>query len=96
LAEPNRADATSFVVGLVSSMTTVKILETSSGQTVPLPEQFRFNTTVVSLRREGDAVILEPVKPSDWPPHFFEDIQIEDPAFARPAQGPLPPAPALD
>lgn len=77
-------------------MTTVQIVETSQGQAIPLPEEFRFTTPTVSIRREGDAVILEPVKPAQWPEHFFEDIHIDDAAFARPAQGPTPPAPPLD
>ncbi len=77
-------------------MQTVEILETSSGQAVPLPEGFRFETRMVSIRREGAAVIVEPVKPSHWPEHFFEDIRIDDPAFVRPEQGSTPPAPSLD
>jgi virulence-associated protein VagC len=77
-------------------MTTVELVETSSGQAVPLPEEFRFETSTVSIRREGDAVILEPVKPALWPAHFFEDIRIDDPAFVRPHQGPTPPAPVFD
>jgi predicted DNA-binding antitoxin AbrB/MazE fold protein len=31
-----------------------------------------------------------------WPAGFFEAIRIEDPAFARPIQGPIPPAPLFD
>jgi virulence-associated protein VagC len=54
---------------------------------VPLPEEFRFETPTVSIRRQGDAVILEPVKPGQWPEHFFEALRIDDPAFERPDQG---------
>ena len=77
-------------------MQTVEIVETVHGQTVPLPEEFRFAATTVSIRREGDAVILEPIKPADWPEGFFDAIHIEDPAFARPDQGSIPPAPSFD
>jgi len=77
-------------------MKLVDVVETSNGQAVLLPEEFRFETTTVSIRREGDAVILEPVKPPHWPAHFFNDIRISDPAFARPDQGPTPSVPALD
>jgi virulence-associated protein VagC len=77
-------------------MTTVRIVETSQGQAVPLPEEFRFTTPTVSIRRDGDAVILEPVKPAHWPEHFFEDIHIDDAGFAGPPQGAVPPAPRLD
>jgi hypothetical protein len=40
--------------------------------------------------------LLEPIKSSQWPPGFFDRIRIDDPAFARLAQGELPPAPSLD
>lgn len=79
----------------VNFMKTVEIVKTSNGQAVPLPDEFRFETSLVSIRREGEAVILEPVKLAHWPERFFDDIQIDDPAFARPDQGSTPPAPAL-
>jgi antitoxin VapB len=77
-------------------MQTVEIVETSQGQQVRLPDEFRFASRTVSIRRQGEAVILEPVKSASWPEHFFENIRIDDPAFARPPQGPTPPAPRLD
>jgi virulence-associated protein VagC len=85
---------TSFV--MVNVMKTVEIVETSQGQAVQLPDEFRFETSTVSIRREGDAVILEPLKPASWPEHFFQDIHIDDPAFTRPHQGSMPLAPTLD
>jgi virulence-associated protein VagC len=77
-------------------MKIIELLETSQGQAVPLPEEFRFATPTVSVRREGDAVILEPLKPTHWPERFFERIRIDDPAFVRPEQGVAPPAPSFD
>jgi len=77
-------------------MKTVKILQTGNGQAVPLPEEFRFETPTVSIRRQGDAIILEPVKPGNWPENFFEAIRIDDPTFDRPDQGATPPLPSLD
>jgi len=77
-------------------MKTVKILQTGNGQAVPLPEEFRFATPTVSIRRQGDAIILEPVKPGNWPENFFEAIRIDDPTFDRPDQGATPPLPPLD
>jgi hypothetical protein len=76
-------------------MTTVKIVETTQGQSLTLPDEFRFATSTVSLRREGEAIILEPVKSGEWPPGFFEAIRIDDPAFVRPPQGTTPPAPVF-
>jgi hypothetical protein len=41
-------------------------------------------------------VILEPIKPRQWPERFFDAIRIDDAAFVRPDQGSTPPAPRLD
>lgn len=73
----------------------VEIVETDDGQTVRLPEEFRFYTPTVSIRKEGTAIILEPIKPTTWPEGFFEKIRIDDPTFVRPDQGEMPPAPVL-
>jgi virulence-associated protein VagC len=74
---------------------TAEILNTAAGQAVVLPEGFRFDTPLVAIRREGQAVILEPTKPSTWPAGFFESIRVDDPAFRRPEQGELPPVPSI-
>ncbi len=63
-----------------------EVVETNAGQAVQLPDEFRFTTETASIRRDGEAVILEPVKPSQWPPGFFDNIRIDDPAFRRPDQ----------
>ncbi len=39
-----------------------KLFQHGGSQAVRLPKAFRFEGTEVSVRREGDAVILEPVK----------------------------------
>ena len=77
-------------------MKTTEVISIDGRQAVSLPDEFRFTDATVSIRKEGEAVILEPVKPSTWPTRFFEDIRIDDPAFARPPQGETPPAPAID
>ena len=41
---------------------TAKLFTHGGSQAVRLPKAFRFEGTEVSVRREGDAVILEPVK----------------------------------
>jgi virulence-associated protein VagC len=74
---------------------TAEVLDTAKGQAVLLPAEFRFDTEWVAIRRDGDSVILEPLKPTRWPPGFFESIHIDDPAFVRPNQGELPPPPSL-
>lgn len=77
-------------------MQTTEIVLISGVQAVKLPEEFHFDSEKVSIRREGNAVILEPVPPTTWPENFFESIRIDDPAFTRPEQGQTPPIPSLD
>jgi virulence-associated protein VagC len=81
-------------------MQTAEVINLNGTQVVKIPEEFRFDSETVLIRREGKAVILEPVTSlvpsSTWPKDFFESIRIDDPAFARPDQGVTPPAPSLD
>lgn len=75
---------------------TAELLNTDQGQIVRLPDEFRLPGPRVSIRRDGNAVVLEPIKTSDWPPGFFEAIRINDPAFERPDQGELPPVAGIE
>jgi virulence-associated protein VagC len=68
-------------------MITAEIVRTDATQAVKLPDGFQFEENTASIRLEREAVILEPVKPATWPPGFFDRVQIDDPAFARPDQG---------
>jgi len=77
-------------------MPTAKLFTTGGSQAVRLPKAFRFEGDEVLIRREGHAVILEPVKRSKWPKGFFESIRITDPSFKRYPQGKMPPAPNFD
>ena len=77
-------------------MPTAKLFTTGGSQAVRLPKDFRFEGDEVTIRREGRAVILEPIKRTKWPRGFFESIRISDPAFQRPPQGKMPPAPKFD
>jgi virulence-associated protein VagC len=76
-------------------MTTAQIIELDGTQAVRLPEGFRFAIPTVSIRRGGDAVVLEPLKTTSWPEEFFQQIRITDPAFVRPSHGQIPPATTL-
>lgn len=76
-------------------MSTAEIVDIGGSQAVRLPEGFHFDTQNVSIRREGEAVILEPVKSLTWPEGFFEAIRIDDPNFVRTDQGRTPPVPPL-
>jgi virulence-associated protein VagC len=77
-------------------MKRAEIVRANGSQFVRLPEEYHFEGDTVLVRRQGAAVVLEPAKMESWPPGFFERIRIDDPAFARPDQGPVPPAPALE
>ena len=77
-------------------MKVAEILRTEGFQLVKLPEEFHLEGDHVIIRRQGEAIVLEPVKPASWPPGFFDQIYIDDPAFARPPQGQVPPVSTLD
>lgn len=46
-------------------METAKIFWSGRSQAVRLPKEFRFETDEVRIRRQGNAVILEPIA-QDW------------------------------
>lgn len=52
-------------------MATAKLFRNGRSQAVRLPREFRFEGTEVSVRREGDAVILEPMKRRAWPKGYW-------------------------
>jgi antitoxin VapB len=45
-------------------MQKAKVFWSGRSQAVRLPKEFRFDTKEVAIRREGDVVILEPLKSS--------------------------------
>ncbi len=71
-------------------MVTAKIFMNGRSQAVRLPKNFRFFGNMVSIHREGEAVILEPVKLKKWPKSFFQRIRIMDPEFKQPEKLSLP------
>lgn len=80
------------------SVTTTRVINSEGEQHVRVPDEFKLEVSEVTIRREGDALILEPVptKSESWPKDFFDSIRIDDPAFERPNQGIVPPAPRMD
>ncbi len=71
-------------------METATVIHEGECQTVRLPKGFHISTPTVGVRREGEAIVLEPMKPHTWSDGFFDSIHIADPAFSRPDQGQLP------
>jgi antitoxin VapB len=53
-------------------MDRAKIFWSGRSQAVRLPKSFRFNANEVTIRRQGDAVILEPIKQGEW--DWLQDI----------------------
>ena len=63
-----------------------KLFQTGGSQAVRLPKEFRFpdEATEVVVRREGKAVILEPI--DEWSPDFLAVLGSlkDEPPFERP------------
>ncbi len=69
-----------------------KLFWNGRSQAVRLPVQYRFEGTEVRIRREGEAVILEPVASRKWPPGYFERLRANAHRFADfETPEPLPP-----
>jgi virulence-associated protein VagC len=60
-------------------------------QLVRLPKEIHIDAKAVSVRQDGENIVLAPLRPTAWPQGFFDEIHIDDPNFERPPQGPLPP-----
>jgi hypothetical protein len=55
----------------VEKMGTAKLFRNGRSQAVRLPKEFRFEGEELSIRREGEAVILEPLRPRTWPKGYW-------------------------
>lgn len=51
-----------------------KLFQNGRSQAVRLPKAFRFEGEEVTVRREGDAVILEPVRKRGWPKEYWARV----------------------
>jgi antitoxin VapB len=51
-----------------------KLFKHGGSQAVRLPKAFRFEGAEVTVRREGDAVILEPIRPARRRPRTEEEM----------------------
>lgn len=51
------------------------LLRQGQWQVVLLPPAFRFDGNEVEIRREGDAVILEPVSTRTWPVGYWTWVE---------------------
>lgn len=69
-------------------MSTAKVFRSGNSQAVRLPKEFRFpaGTEEVAIRRQGERLILEPVKHEEWPEDFWTAFGGMSPDFERPRQ----------
>jgi antitoxin VapB len=69
-------------------MAVAKIFWSGHSQAVRLPKAFRFPREIkeVADRRQGERIILEPVRPREWPESFWQAFGDMPEGFERPAQ----------
>jgi len=53
-------------------VSTAKLFKNGRSQAVRLPREYRFKGDEVSIRREGDKVILEPLGQHAWPDGYWD------------------------
>lgn len=76
---------------------TAALFTNGGSQAVRLPKEYRFEGTAVRIRREGRAVILEPLEKARWPEGYWDRLRELGPTpedFTVPE--PLPPTPQRD
>lgn len=68
-----------------------KVFWTGRSQAVRLPKEFRFEDGEVAIRREGDRVILEPIRAAPgWPKGYWDRLRELTKGFTFPDIEPLP------
>ncbi len=67
-------------------MPKTSIFISGNSQAVRIPKAFRYprGTREVSIRREGDQIILEAVKEEEWPEDFWSAFGDMPDGFQRP------------
>ena len=69
-----------------------KLFWNGRSQAVRLPREFRFDGTEVAVHRDGDRVILEPIRRRTWPKGYWERLRDLSRYFADfEVPEPLPP-----
>jgi len=74
-----------------ASISRAKLFMNGRSQAVRLPKEFRFRGDEVSIRKEGDKVILEPLERRTWPEGYWtswsrvpDDFQALEPLPSKP------------
>ena len=68
--------------------TKAKLFRNGRSQAVRLPKEFRFSGDEVFVRKEGDAVILEPIGATSWPRGYWERLREMRADFEAPPMSP--------
>jgi antitoxin VapB len=71
-------------------MDKAKIFWSGRSQAVRLPKAFRFEGEEVSIRREGNAVILEPINDNDDEWAWLDKLEPFDDDFIAAVEEPVP------
>ena len=66
-----------------------KLFWNGRSQAVRLPRAFRFEGDEVSIRRDGDSVVLEPLKKRGWPKGYWERLRVLAKGFEFPEVEPI-------
>ncbi len=74
-----------------SKTTRAKLFLNGRSQAVRLPKEYRFEGAEVEIHREGDRVILEPVRKRGWPKGYWERLSRLAVDFDVQPIEPLPP-----
>jgi antitoxin VapB len=77
-------------------MAKARVIWDGDHQTISLPRQFHLEGTEVNVRREGERVILEPVRRREWSQRFWDSLGRLDPDFERPLDLPTADREPLD
>ena len=64
---------------------TARVFWTGRSQAVRLPKEFRVEGDTVLVRRQGNAIVLEPAH--EWPEGYVESFAGVPDDFSRPPQG---------
>lgn len=87
---------------VMTASTKAKVFMSGRSQAVRLPKEFRFDCDEVTIERDGDAVILRPLRPAEPWANLMKavraacDPEIADPTFPGDRdQPPMPKRPGL-
>lgn len=67
----------SYQINKGDVMDTAKIFKNGRSQAVRIPKKYRFNTSKVSIRQQGESIILTPERDVSWN-EFFKNHTCPD------------------